>query len=189
MRVPLYALLATMAAMLIFWGVIWFQTSNIVQTRLSDMMVIVSEENCLPSEGGIYSSRSTFNELLKRSETSWLVFNTTASSYENGLSYFVGDESTGQTYFNYIDAPQRGSAIDLKIRGYMYLPLLVSVGLDRFAVTEDYTYTGETLVENANGIALVRRILPNGKPRVLEIRVPIEKEYVAMGLRFFKDKL
>lgn len=159
----LYSLLAALVFMLITWSVIWCQSTLVLQDRLSDLVTIVSEENCLSADGAGLSETGlgTYEKLLEQSQTSWLRFRTQTGkdpedgqvkNYGDGLAYFVGQGD--KTYYSYFDAPQRGSPIQVKVQGEMTLPVLIA---------------------------------PFGGDR-MEIHVSLEKSYTTMGLKFYKDK-
>ena len=155
----LYSIIGVLIFMVISWGVILVHSNNIVQDRLSDLVVIASEENCLSADGEAGStSLAKYNELLKASETYWLTFKTVnerAVSSNAEKSYYVGPVSgSGTQYFSYIDAPQKGEPIRVELTGYISLPVL-------------YNPTGTGM---------------------RSVDVEITKAYTTMGLRFFKDK-
>ena len=116
----LWAILATLVFMLITWGVYWRNANNIVQDRLSELVIIVSEENCL-SNDSTDSPMKMYNNLLKASETNWLKFDTHLASSQ--LSYKISDLTGTKKYYSYIDAPQKGSVIRVELTGYLELPL------------------------------------------------------------------
>jgi len=116
----LWTIIATLAFMLITWGVFWVNANNIVQDRLSELVIMVSEENCL-SNDGTDTPMDMYNELLKASETSWLEFDTNLNS--PNLSYKVTNKTGTKKYFSYVDAPQKGSIIKVELTGYLKLPL------------------------------------------------------------------
>ena len=155
----LYSIIGVLVFMIITWGVIFVHSNNIVQDRLSDLVVIVSEENCLSSDGEFgKTALAKYNALLEASETPWLTFDTVTESQVNGnaaRSYYVGSVSgAGDEYYSYVAAPQKGEAIKVELTGKLSLPVLYNP-----------TGTGMRSVE-----------------------VDITKTYTTMGLRFFKDK-
>lgn len=155
----LYSIIGVLVFMIVSWGVIIVHSNNIVQDRLSDLVVIASEENCLSADGEAGSTAlSQYNKLLKASETPWLTFKTVSekqASTNMERSYYVGSPTgSGKEYYSYIDAPQKGEAIKVELTGYISLPVLYNP-----------TGTGMKSVE-----------------------IEITKTYTTMGLRFFKDK-
>ena len=156
----LYSIIGVLVFMIISWGVIIVHSNNIVQDRLSDLVVIASEENCLSADGTVGStSLAKYNDLLDASETYWLTFKTAnehqVASANVEKSYYVGPVSgTGTEYYSYVDAPQKGEPIRVELTGYISLPVL-------------YNPTGTGM-------------------RAVDIE--ITKTYTTMGLRFFKDK-
>lgn len=118
----IWAIIATLAFMLITWGVYWVNANNLVQDRLSELVIIVSEENCLSNDGNFTTSpMGTYNDLLKASETSWVKFDTSLAS--PNISYKVSNLSETHNYYSYITAPQKGSIIKVRLIGYLKLPL------------------------------------------------------------------
>lgn len=116
----LWAIISTLVFMLITWGVFWVNANNIVQDRLSELVIIVSEENCL-SNDGTNTPMEMYNNLLEASETSWLEFDTNLASPQ--LSYKVSDLTGTNKYYSYVTAPQKGSIIRVELTGYLKLPL------------------------------------------------------------------
>lgn len=165
-KIILCSILAAIAFMLITWGILFVQSSNIVSDRLSDLVYIVSEENCLSEDGTQPKSSSlgVYENLLQTSETSWLKFETSiydgASKNSADYAYFVGSPTnTTKWYLGYEAAPQRGTAIKVTVKGVLHLPFFVRFG-------------GKT-GSNDGG---------------LSINVPIEKSFVTMGMKYYKDK-
>lgn len=157
----LWAIIGTLVFMLITWGVFWVNANNIVQDRLAELVIQVSEDNCLSDDGTTGDSQmNMFDDLLKASETSWLEFHTHTSgdpTYplgSDGISYQITDLAGSNGYYSYIDAPQKGSIIRVELTGYLKLPLFFN---------------------------------PNGSGSTI-ITIPITKTYVTMGMRFYKDK-
>lgn len=155
----LYSIIGVLVFMLITWGVIIVHSNNIVQDRLSDLVVIASEENCLSADGESGSTAlAQYNKLLEASETPWLTFKTVSEkqvSTNAERSYYVGPTNeSSRGYYSYIDAPQKGEAIKVKLTGYISLPVL-------------YNPTGSGM---------------------RSVEIEITKTYTTMGLRFFKDK-
>lgn len=151
--VLLWAIISTIVFMLITWGIYWVNANNLVQDRLSELVIMVSEENCLSNDGNLADSpMGMYNNLLKASETDWVKFETNLSSPD--ISYKVSNMNETQTYYSYITAPQKGAVIKIKLKGYLRLPLIFN---------------------------------PKNTGRNYLI-VPIEKTYVTMGMRFYKDK-
>ncbi len=155
-----WSFIGTMIFLVITWGFIWVNSNNLVQDRLSELVLIASEENCLSLDGTEESETGmgTYDNLLKASETSWLTFKTHTIDHESlssdELSYSVGDIHGTKKYFNYVDAPQKGEPIRVELVGYLELPVFFA---------------------------------PNGEQR-LSLKYEIKKSYVTMGLKFFKDK-
>lgn len=119
----LWAIIATIVFMLITWGVFWINANNIVQDRLSELVLLVSEENCLSNDGASNATpMDMFNDLLEASETFWLEFDT--NYWSSNLSYKVSDLSGAQKYYSYVTAPQKGSIIRVELTGYLKLPVL-----------------------------------------------------------------
>ena len=126
----LWAIIGTLVFMLITWGVFWVNANNIVQDRLSELVIQVSEDNCLSNDGTSGDTQmNMFDNLLKASETSWLEFRTHtagAITYPLGsddISYKITDLTKSKGYYSYIDAPQKGSIIRVELTGYLKLPL------------------------------------------------------------------
>lgn len=158
----LWSILGVIIFMLVTWAVFWVNGNNLIQDRLSDLVLIASEENCLSNDAagrGIPTGLTMYEDLLEASETDWLKFNTTQDTgvtmNDDDFAYFVGDRNNpNNRYYSYIDAPQKGSIIKVKVTGVLFLPILVN---------------------------------PRGDMPI-QIEVPITKEYVTIGLKFFKDK-
>lgn len=155
-----WSIIGTLAFLVITWGFIWYNSSSIVQDRLSELVLVASEENCLSLDGTDVSKTQmrAFDELLEASETPWLTFKTHTIDNEplasDELSYYVGNMDKTQTYFNYLDAPQKGEAMKVELTGYLDLPVFFA---------------------------------PNDEERI-SFRINLNKSYVTMGLKFFKDK-
>lgn len=145
---------------MITWGFIWHNADSLVQDRLSELVLVASEENCLSLDGTDESetAMATYDRLLKASESSWLTFKTHTIDDESlgsdELSYYVGSVDEDKTYFNYVDAPQKGEPIKVELTGYLDLPVFFA---------------------------------PNDQERI-SLHFKIKKSYVTMGLKFFKDK-
>lgn len=158
-KMVLNALLLAMVFMVIVWAVVLIQSNNQMQNLLSDLVLIVSEENCLSEEGGADSTAAMFAMALEESETSWLTFETGA--YDDNphpgrpdavLVCQRGNPSV--KYNSYATAPQRGGYIHVELRGTVDLPVIIA---------------------------------PFGQER-LKIEVPFTKKFDTMGLKYFKDK-
>lgn len=160
---------AVLVIMFASWGIIYNQSANIIEDRLYDLTYIVSEDNCLSSDGVIFDDTIAghFEQLLENSETDWLKFDTHTGEnvgfdYRNdSISYYVGNKNGRDRYMSYLDAPQRGEAIIIKVRGYVHIPMIISP----FAASQ----------EEANA-------------KRFNIVLPLEKTYVTTGMKFFKDK-
>lgn len=157
----LYSILLAICSLLVLFGVAFTQANTIVQDRLSDLVDLTSEDNCL-SRDGIEIKNSAFGiyeQLLEDSQTSWIKFSTNSKDgvvvdYDNGFSFYVGN-TEGTTYYSYLTAPQRGKPIMVKVTGYLHIPMPFTFG------TTDYP----------------------------DIVVPITKQYTTMGTKFYKDKI
>lgn len=157
-KMVLYALLLAMVFMVIVWAVVLIQSNNQMQNLLSDLVLIVSEENCLSEDGGNDSTAAVFESALEESETAWLEFETRFDAVPDPdresaiLVCQRGNENV--RYTSYATAPQRGGYIHVALRGYVTLPVIIA---------------------------------PFGQDR-LEIEVPFEKQFDTMALKYFKDK-
>lgn len=101
---------------------VYIDSSQIVDDRVSDLAYITAEENCLSQESGRYDG---YKNLLRASETAWLKF--------RDDSITVCNESGTKTYYNYIDAPQRGSTIKCRLKGEVKIPLILLIpGMNSF---------------------------------------------------------
>ena len=130
-KMVLYALLAAMVFMVIVWAVVLIQSNNSMQNLLDDLVLIVSEENCLSTDGGSNSTAAMFARNLEASETSWLTFDT-----EGGTAVSVTDLVTGRSCNSYINAPQRGAKIKCKLTGTVTLPVVIApFGQNRLVIT------------------------------------------------------
>jgi len=171
LRVVITFVVSVHVFMLVSWGIIYNKSANIVEDRLYDLTYIVSDENCLSSDGTDFEDTVAghFEQLLEASETDWLEFKTYIGDNErfdyeddeDGISYYVGDRSGRNRYMSYLDAPQRGEAIVIKVRGYVHLPMMISP----FARSKEEA--------DANRFNLIWKV---------------EKTYVTTGMKFFKDK-
>lgn len=185
----LFMIVITMIFTVIMWGVIIVNSNNLIESKLTELVIIVSDENCLSDTGGVNSTLAIFNTYLESSETSWLKFNTSGHNGDPGkrmdyrisaqapspiigkrsdiprnfdVSYYVGGLNNSTPYFNYSDAPQRGEVIKVSLTGYVWLPLMM-----------DTNNVGNTVETGDNQLGVI---------------LPIRKVYNTMGLRFYKGK-
>ncbi len=156
--VVLWSIIGITVFMLATWAIFWVNGNNLVQDRLADLVVIVSEENCLANDG-TNTALGMYEDLLEASETDWLKFKTNKGdsvplTNKAELAYFVGNNAESKSYYSYIDAPQKGSIIKVKVTGELNLPLFFN---------------------------------PSGSGSIT-LKIPITKTYVTLGLKYFKDK-
>lgn len=137
----LYSLIIAIVFMVIVWAVVLIQSNNTMQNMLDDLVLIVSEENCLSEDGSPNSTADLFAAALEQSETSWLTFDT-----EHGKAVRVTTISSGREANSYLTAPQRGAKLRCELHGTVQLPVLVAPGgQDRLSITVPFDKAYDTM--------------------------------------------
>lgn len=155
-----YAIMIGIIGTLLYVGYFYFEGFLTTRSALSSVVEVVSRENCLASEriykddyGDPVSMQDRIKKTLKDySDASWYLDFDTSSA-----GFFGEDKTVDVTYVNdsgntvradsYVDAPQRGTALNIEVKSTMsmVLRLMPEINGEKFVLELPITVNSNTV--------------------------------------------